>query len=365
MENEKFNYKNFYEILTLENKQEQEVQLKELIDSYLCYHFESDDRRWFNTLCNHGLINLIYHCEITIPYFSLYNNKEQPNHFSNVSFLWAIESGNLELIHYFTSHEDFYKFCKREKLEQEIASFIYLYKDRSKHFNLENYEHIIDFLVGKFPWAIPHILEKNVLNQKNDDVTPALKAFVQKYKPYLQDYLNNEPIENNFTRLCMVSLDHNCLEFGGFLKEQYSNIPMDRAFLSFYLLYFHNINVLQWILDNPQFYILNKDNFTTMYKDIFQNPLNNKVKKEDYVFFFTVTKSGLHKVTYNEFQLAINSNMTPFVKKYYTQFKNDTFDMYWENTCTKFISQQKTQQAYKDLVKKLPIKNIQEKKMKI
>lgn len=361
----KFDYKNFYELLELDNANEKEEHLKELIDNYLSQHFFVDDRRWFNTLINKGLINLVYYCERNIPYFTLYDNNQNSKHFSNVSFIWAIQSGSIETLQYVMSHEDFPKFCTHPKLEQEIANALYWYSDRNKSFSHKNFDTMIDMLVEKFPWSIPEILEKLVQNQKNDDITPSLKNFVQKYHPYLKDYLDNSPNENNLTRLCMVSFSYNCLEFGNYLRQQYKDISIQSEFLSFYLLYFPKLETLNHILDNPDFFVLKEENFPAIFKNVFENPLRNKPSKEDYQFYFTVTKNGLHKVTEEEMQTAIRRNMTAFVKRYYKDFKNIDFDLRIENTCTNFIEKQKKEQQYKDYLKKYPKKNIIEKKMKI
>lgn len=368
--NNDFDYKNFYRILEISNSKEKEILLKELIDNYLGKHFYAEDRRWFNELIGKGLINLVYHCERTIPYFSLYDNNKPVEHFSNISFLWAIRSGNLEMVQYFMNHEDFPKFCKKEKLEEEIAKFLDYYRDdctRKDILNLKNYELLIDLLVEKFPWSIPPILAKVILGHEDDLITPVLKSFIKKYHPYLKDYLYNQEVENNFTRLCMVSLNHNCLEFGGFLKEQYPDIPMYPEFVSFYLLYQHNPFVLQWMIENPQFFDLKKINFDNLYEKAFCNILQNKVEKKDYEFFFMATKAGLHKVTFNEFEKAINTNLTPFVKKYYKEFRTHNFDVssMFENTCVRYIDRQQKEKQYKDLLVKFPAKHIHTKKMKI
>lgn len=366
----KFDYKNFYSLLEMKDSKEKESALKDLIDHYLSKHFNADDRRWFNTLISKGLVNLVYHCERTIPYFYLFDDNNKVDHFSNVGFLWAIRSGNLEMIQYFMSHEDFPKFCRREKLEDDIARFIDSYRDdcsRSDTLNLKNYEQLIDILVEKFPWSIPPILAKVVLEQKNDEVTSVLKSFVQKYHPYLKDYLHNQEIENNFTRLCMVSLNHNCLEFASFLKQQYPDIPMHEEYVAFYLLYSHEPFVLQWMIESPQFFDLKKINFDNMYEKAFCNPLKNKVSKNYYDFFFIATKAGLHRVTLKEMERAIINNLTPFVKKYYKQFKDYHFDLsfYSENTCTRYIDKQQKEKLYKDFLLQFPAKNIHTKKMKI
>lgn len=362
-----FDYKNFYDLLNLPHSKDKEEQLKMLIDSHLSIYFQQGDRQWFNRLCNHGLIDLVYYCERTIPYFTLYNDKESVDHISNVGFLWAIESGHIELVQYFMNHEDFPKFCKRKKLEEDIAQFINLYKERSKSFTCKNLDNLIDILVEKFPWSIPKILEKLILNQKNDEITPALKSFVNKYQPYLRDYLDSDPIESNFTRLCMVSLKYDCFEFGGFLRKKYPELQMNREFVSFYLhAYGNNINALYWMIDNPEFHTLTEENFIKLFSNTFENPLG-KVTKEDYQFFFAVTKSKLHVVTYEEYKKAIYKNLTPFVKKYYRQFRENfiNFDFPLENTSTRYIDKQKKEQHYKDLLKKFPEKNIQSKKFKI
>lgn len=366
----KFDYKNFYSLLEIKNSKEKEFALKDLIDTYFSKHFEAEDRRWFNTLISKGLVNLIYHCERTIPYFSLFNNEQKADHFSNVGFLWAIRSGNIEMVQYFINHEDFPKFCKYENLEKQIASFVDSYRDdchRRDCLDLNNYEQLIDILVEKFPWSIPTIFEKTILEQKNDEVTPVLKSFVCKYRPYLKDYLNNEEQENNFTRLCMVSLNHNCLEFGKFLRQQYQDITMHEEYISFYLLYLHEPFVLKWMLENPQFFELKEEHFTEVYNKCFNNPLKTKAKKEDYEFFFMVTKANLHIVTVDEMKQAIANNLTPFVKKYYKNFKDYPFDLSYfpENTCTRYIDKQLKEKQYKELLIKLPFKNIHTKKLKI
>lgn len=359
----KFDYKNFHELLEIDN--EKENRLKDLIDTYLCHHFYADDRRWFNTLIQHGLVNLIYHCERTIPYFTLFDNSQASDHFSNVSFLWAIESGSILMLQYVMQHEDFPKFCKQDKLEAQIAGFLYHYKNRSKSFNSDNFDSMVDMLVEKFPWSIPEILEKIVQNQKNDELTKNLKTFVNKYQPYLYDYLDSCPKENNLTRLCMVSFSYNCLEFGIFLREKYKNIIIQSQFLSFHLLYFPKLNTLNHILDNPQFFVLKEENFVKMFEYLFENPLRTKPNKEEYQIFFKVTKLGLHKVTEEEMQKAIRRNMTQFVKRYYKNFNKVDFDLRFENTCTNFILKQKKEQLYKDYLKKYPVKNIATKKLKI
>lgn len=105
--NTKFTYNNFYEILELSDKKLQEIKLKEFIDNYEFNDFFNHDRRWFNSIVQHGLVNLLYYCEKTIPYFSLYDKHNPVDHFSNVSFLWAIESGDVDTLNYFFNHPDF------------------------------------------------------------------------------------------------------------------------------------------------------------------------------------------------------------------------------------------------------------------
>lgn len=363
--NNDFNYKNFYELLSLKNSKNKENLLKNLIDAYLCQHFLVDERRWFNQLCNHGLINLVYHCEQTIPEFSLFDNSQSPNSFSNVSFLWAIESGNFELIKYFTQHKDFYKFCKNKDIEKDIASFIELYRERSKKFSLKNYEKIVDFLVEKFPLSIPEIFEKAILNHNNEEITSFLKSFFIKYNSYLKNHLSQNK-NDNLTRYCMISLVKNCFDFADFLKNQCPDMRLKKERLEMILYYTNrDTTVIDWILKRPQFFHLQKENFNDLFKRIFQNPIQNKIKKEDYNFFFYINKIGLNNLTKKQMQESINSNLIILVKKYYNQFINHDLNLIAGNTCTQFIQKKNKEKLYKNLLNKFPVKKISDKKIKI
>lgn len=366
----KFNYNNFYEILELKDKKIQEKQLKELIDNHFQNHFLEDSRRWFNTIVQHGLVNLIYYCEKTIPYFSLYDKHNPVDHFSNVSFLWAIESGDVDTLNYFFNHPDFSLFCKRDNLEKEIATFLYYYKERNKNFNFKNYEIIIDLLVQKFPFCIPEILEQNILKNKNDESSEFLISFINKYKPYLNDFLFDlrpDSNEDNCTRFFMVSLNHNNLHFADQLKKMYPNYKLKEELVSFYLCYAHELHTLNFLIDNPNHLNLKQEHFISIFDKIFKNPLNTKIKKEEYQFFFTVVKYNFYDITKNNFEYAIIKNLTPLVKKYYKIFKDDNFEHlnFFDNTCTRFIDKQVKEKNYHNLLKKLPEKGTSGKKMKI
>lgn len=365
MTNEIIDYKKFYEILDLTDTVEQEKQLTLLIDSYLAPFFGDDERRWFNTLCNRGLINLVHHCERTIPDFTLYDNNEKPESFSNVSFLWAIESGNFELIQYFTLHEDFYKFSERLNLEYQIGSFVQSYRKKNKIFNLQNYEKIIDFLISKFPWAISHIFDSAVMGNHNEYMTYSLKSFVSKYKSYLIDHLT-ENDNDNLTRYCMISLNQYCFEFAEFLKSHYPEIPLQKDRLEM-LLYYSNrdISIITWIVDHPTFFILKEENFNELYKRIFQNPFGARIKKEDYDMFFHLVSVKLHQVTKEEMQLSLDKNLIRFVRKFHNKFKDTSFNLWADNTATHFWDKQQKQRHYKILLNKLPAKGTPSKKLKI
>ena len=368
--NTKFTYHNFYEILELSDTKLQEIKLKEFIDNYEFNDFFNHDRRWFNTIVQHGLVNLIYYCEKTIPYFSLYDKHNPVDHFSNISFLWAIESGDVDTLNYFFNHPDFYLFCRRDNLETEIANFLYHYKERNKNFTFKNYEKIIDLLVQKFPFSIPEILEKNILKNKNDESSEFILSFINKYKIYLYEYLfdlHPETSEDNFTRFFMVSLNHNNLYFADNFKKMYPDYHLIEELASFYLCNSHELHTLNFLIDNPNHLHLTKKNFINIFDIIFKNPLNNIIKKEEYQFFFTVVKHNFYDITKNNFEYAIIKNFTPFVKKYYKIFKDDNFEYLncFDNTCTRFIDKQVKEKNYHNLLKKLPEKGTSGKKMKI
>lgn len=365
--NTNFDYNNFFNLLDLTDNYEKETKIKELIDNHHHNNFFGDDRRWFNTLIQKGLINLVCYCERTIPYFSLYNKKEKPDHFSNVSFLWAIESGCIDTLNYFFNHPDFYLFCKSEKLEKDIASFSYRIKE-SKNFTFKNYTEIIDLLVQKFPFSIPEILEKNILSNKNDESTDFIISFIQKYQPYLHNYLFEiHEEEDNYTRFFMVSLNHNSIDFSDRLKKMYPDKILKESLVSFYMCYRHELHTLNFMLDNPNYFQLQEKHFSSLFKQIFNNLLSNKITKEKYQYFFKVTKHNLYTVTYDNYENAITSNFTPFVKKYYKNFQDSSFEhlRFFDNTCTHFIEKQLKEKNYKNLLNKLPEKGISVKKLKI
>lgn len=368
--NNTFDYKNFYSLLEINDPIKKEHALKELIDNYLSQHFFAEDRRWFNTLISYGLVNIVHYCEKTISDFCLYDKNHPSNHFSNVGFLWAIRSGDLDMVQYFMNHKDFPQFCHYDQLEKSIAQFVELYFDDCKRHNsidIGNYEQLIDILVEKFPDSMGYIFDKSILNQREDEITPFLISFVKKYHPHLKDFLHNTDVENNFTRLCMISLNYHSFQFVEFLKQIYPDISMDDEFVSFYFVYQHNPRVLKWLIDNPNFLTLNKNHFNDIYEKIFNSKLKNKVKKSDYEFFFMTTKAGFHKVSIYEIKAAISSNLTPFVKKYYKEFKDYVFDLslYPENDCVLFIHKQQKEKQYRELLQIFPPKNTNIKKIKI
>jgi len=368
--NTNFDYQNFLAILELSDKKLQEIKLKNLIDNYELNHFFDDDRRWFNQLIQHGLVDIICYCEQTVPYFSLYDKKHKVDHFSNVSFLWAIESGNIETLTYFFNHPDFYLFCRRDNLEKEIANFLYHYKERNKNFTFKNYEKIIDLLVQKFPFSIPEILEKNILNNKNDESSEFILSFINKYKIYLYEYLfdlHPETNEDNCTRFFMVSLNHNNLHFADQLKKMYPHYELKEELASFFLCYAHELHTLHFLINNPNHLNLKQEHFINIFDTIFKNPLNNTIRKEEYQFFFTVVKHNFYHITKKDFEYAIIKNFTPLVKKYYKKFKNENFDHlnFFDNTCIRFIDKQIKEENYHNLLKKLPEKGTSGKKLKI
>lgn len=359
-----FYYKNFYQLLKLENPEDRETQLKELIDTYLCQHFYVEDRKWFNLLVNYGLLNLVKHCENTIADFSLYDNNHHCDHASNSSFLKSVQSGNIELVDYFLNHKDFNKFCKSSTIHEDVATFLN-FTPNVTNFNVKNFEKLIFKLADTFPLYIPFAFNKLIINQKNDEITPALKSFIEKYHNILKYYLDNEAKENTLTRLCIISLNNDCYDLGYFLRKKFSYIKLDSDLIGFGVCSRRNTQVLDYVLNNPDFFELKPEHFTNIFSWLFSNAVSSNPVKHDFQFYFHVTKLGLHTVTHIEMQQAINKNLAPFIRKYYSKFSEENFDLSKDNTCTRFINKVKTEKMYKDYLKKYPQKNIVEKKLKI
>ena len=80
-----------------------------------------------------------------------------------------------------------------------------------------------------------------------------------------------------------------------------------------------------------------------------------------------MTKHNLFTVTHANYENAITRNLTPFVKKYYKNFQDFSFEhlRFFDNTCTYFIEKQVKEKNYKNLLQKLPEKGMPVKKLKI
>lgn len=358
---------NFFDFLKIEDILERDTKLMELINSHLNKIYLDDNRFWFNKLCNHGLLNVIIHCEKTIPGCSLYDHRHEPNHLSNVGFIWTIESGNLDLIKYFINNKDFHLFKKRKKIDNDIGNMIQYYKERNQNFNLQNYELLINFCADQFPSAIEPIFDTVSRGNRNDESTPILKNFLLKYKTILTPtFLNYE--NDGLTLYCMLSVINDNYDFAKLLRKEFQEYALDESRVQVLLYWMNrNTNHFNWMVENPDFFKLETEHFNDLFERIFQSPLKTKIKKEDYDYFNTVVKSGLHKITKDEFSYSIKNNLTPLVKKYYKQFDLSEFKnlSYRNNTCTNFILTKIAEKDYKELQGELPTNNSKSKKIKI
>jgi hypothetical protein len=370
----KLDHKNFFELLALPNSKEKEDQLIELIDTELAQHFWANDRVWFNKLCDAGLLNVVKHCERTIQGFSLFNHKQDSNHFSNVSFIWAINSGNLELIQYFLDSPDFSLFNNRKDLNKDIGTFIQYYKERNKTYNVRDYEKLINFMAERFPGAISEIFDRASRENKNDEISEVLKKFVIKYKEELTPFLLKDFCDS-LTIYCMLSLNHNSFEFGHFLRKQFQEYGLDEERVRILMYWIDpSLPVLDWMIANPDFFRFPPKHFDGMFKQLFLCPLKRKIKKEECEYFNYVVEKNLHTMTDKEFELAVHNNITLLVKKNYKKFDLYQFSdaSYYDNACTRFIAktiqtkeQREKVKEYKKLQKELPIKGDNKKRVKV
>jgi hypothetical protein len=361
-------YKNFFELLNLENEVERDKQLIHLIDNHLNKHFLDDERLWFNRLCNNGLMNVILHCEKTIPNFSLYDHRYDENHFSNVSFIWTIEGGNLELIKYFINDKDFYLFKKREKLNIEIGSFLQYHKERKSYFTIENYSLIMNFLAEKFPEAIEEIFDRASRENKNDQITEVLKEFLVRYKDNLTEHLTKNE-NDSLTIHCMLGVLNDSYEFAKFIRKEFQEYPLDESRVQIQLYWTsRDIKHFKWMVANPDFFKLENHHFDRLFKEIFQSYFGSKNKKDNYEYFDTVVKAGLHKVTKDEFIYFFEENITNLVKKYYKEFNlkefTELYDSY-NNTSINFLKTKMAEKDYKELQKELKVNQNKVNRIKI
>lgn len=351
-------YKQFYDLLLINDSVEKNKKIIAYIKETLHTSFWDDDRHWFNKLCYDGLLEPIQYCKNSIEDFSLYDHSKSVKDLSNVSFLWAVESGNIDLVNLFINDAQFKHFKQRPKFDNDVARMFQYYRERNKNFSVDNYEKLMFLLSKKLPSAINNILDVAIMENKNDQLTDMVQNFINIYKTQITPELikDNHDI---LTIYCIKSLKNNNPKLAIFIRDQFHSYDLDKYTFSSLLNYYdREIKHIDWLLAHPDFVKLDNTYFSSIFKDIFKNPLVNKIKKDDYEYFNHLVKLGLYEVKQEDFNYGIKNNLLPLVKKYYKNFKLEQLDYRREeNKCTVFINKTIKEREYKKLDKQLVNKN--------
>lgn len=369
-------YSDFYDLFELHKDNPQAIN--EAVISFIEAHkslLEKDEeRKWLVKICEEGSLSLLHYCEKTFSTFSLYDHSKPVEHYSNLGFLRAILSGHLDLIDYFVKHPELSHFLKRKHIGEDIGRTIEQYKDnhkRRKTFDydrINHYENLICYFANKITGVCSYIFDFASRNNEQDEITPVLSRFVNQYHDDLEDFFTNDD-NDCLTIHFMLNSDHESYHFAQFLKNKFPKHILDKERVEI-MLYWgsnHNIKQLQWLLEHPELYQLNSSHFHAIFRQLFESPLKTKIKKEDYEYLNELIKNNLYALSFHDFEKAIIGNMTPLVKKYHKQFKDDAFSQlyYYNNTCTYFLEKYEAAQKYNKLDKQLKQKDSSSKKFKI
>lgn len=369
-------YSDFYHLFELHknNSQTKNEAVISFIEGNKSLLEKDEERKWLAKICEEGSISLLHYCEKTFPTFSLYDHSKPAEHYSNLGFLRAILSGNLDIIDYFIHHSDFTHFLQRKDIEQNIGQTIELYKDNHKRRNtfdydkINHYENLIFYFAEKITGVCPYIFDFASRSNEQDEITPVLSRFVNQYYDNLENFFTNDD-NDCLTIHFILNIDHESYNFAQYIKNKFPDHILDKERVEIMLYWggHHNIKQLQWLLLHPELYKLDTSHFHAVFRQLFENPLRTKIKKEDYEYFNELIKHNLYTLSFSDFEKAILGNMMPLVRKYHKQFQLNEFSQLYgyNNNCTHFLEKYEATQKYKKLDKQLKQKDSLSKKLKI
>ena len=177
-------YSDFYNLFEFykDNSQKKYEAVISFIEANKTLLEKDEERKWLAKICEEGSLNLLHYCEKTFPSFSLYDQSKSVEHYSNLAFLRAILSGNLDIIDYFIQHPDLHYFLKRDNIEQDVGRTIEQYKDNHKRRNtldydkITNYKNLTFYLAEKVPRVCSYIFDFASRNNKNDEISFILSS---------------------------------------------------------------------------------------------------------------------------------------------------------------------------------------------
>lgn len=231
------------------------------------------------------------------------------------------------------------------------------YKEKKDFFDIDNFGKVIYYLIEKLPLLNNMVFDMLCRQNNKDELTDLLTDLLSKYK---NEYFPNLSKNDNdlFTIHCILSVKQKSFKFAQLLRSEYGQLPLNAENVEMILYWIdRNIEEVDWIINNPSFFKLEKENFKEIFKKVFLNPLSRKIKKEDYNYFNSIVSYGLHEVSIEEYRVSIMKNFSPIVRKYYSKFKKeDLSGLYiYNNAASCFLENMEKKKLYKALMKKMPI----------